>query len=241
VPADVVHELPMRWADLDSLNHVNNVVYLDYAAESRALLVEDGLLDAESTVAEVAVDFLRPLLLSTRPVHVVCTHDGDGLVQEIRSAGSDTVFARVTTAFGPPPALAVQGASVAPLPVRVRRSDLDLTGSVSPTKMFELFQESRILFLSHRLSTMSPGRFVVGRVEVVLARPMSWRTEPYGTRAWVSRVGTSSFTIESQLVDDDGVLAQCRAVLVGFDLESQRSRTLTPLEKDELGSISLPG
>ena len=32
----------MRWADLDSLNHVNNVVYLDYAAESRAILVEDG-------------------------------------------------------------------------------------------------------------------------------------------------------------------------------------------------------
>jgi acyl-CoA thioester hydrolase len=231
----------MRWADLDSLNHVNNVVYLDYAAESRAMLVGDGLVGADESVAQIAVDFLRPLLLSTRPVQVVSRRDGDELVQEIRTAGSDSVFARIATSFGPPPALAVEGETVESLPVRVRRSDLDLTGSVSATRTFELFQESRILFLSHRLSAMSPGRFVVGRVEVAFARPVPWRPEPYAARAWISRVGSSSFTIESQLADDRGVLTQCRAVLVGFDLDSQRSRALSDLEKDELGSLSLPG
>jgi acyl-CoA thioester hydrolase len=230
----------MRWADLDSLNHVNNVVYLDYAAESRALLVEDGLVAADQPVARIAVDFLRPLLLSSRPVLVVSTRDDDELVQEIRSAGSDAVFARITTSFGPPASVAVQEASEASLPIRVRRSDLDLAGAVSPTQTFELFQESRILFLSRQLSTMSAGRFVVGRVEVVFARPIRWRAEPYRTHAWVSRVGTSSFTVESQLVDESGVLTQCRSVLVGFDLESQRSRSLSDSERDELGSLSLP-
>ena len=36
----------MRWADLDSLNHVNNVVYVDYAAESaRAAWSMTGLIE----------------------------------------------------------------------------------------------------------------------------------------------------------------------------------------------------
>jgi len=230
----------MRWADLDSLNHVNNVVYLDYAAESRAMLVDDGLVDVADNVAAVAVDFLRPLLLSTRPVQIVSTRDGDELVQEIRSKGSEALFAQVTTTFGEPPELAVQGRDAELLPVRVRRSDLDATGAVSPTQMFELFQESRILYLSQHLSTMSPGRFVVGRVEVEIARPMPWRVEPYGSRAWISRIGSSSFTIESQLVDGHEVVTQCRAVLVGFDLKTQRSRVLSAAEKDELASVSRP-
>lgn len=45
----------MRWADLDSLNHVNNVVYLDYAAESRAILIEDGVVGADERVQRMAV------------------------------------------------------------------------------------------------------------------------------------------------------------------------------------------
>lgn len=227
----------MRWADLDSLNHVNNVVYLDYAAESRALLVDEGVLD-DRPVCRIAIDFLRPLLLSSHPVQVRSTADGTELVQEIRAEGSDVVFARVTTTYGDPAALALPAEAGDPLPTRVRHSDLDLTGAVSTTKMFELFQESRILFLSQRLTSMTPGRFVVGHVEVSYAAPLSWRTEPYEARNWVSRVGSSSVTIESQLADGDVALAQCRSVLVGFDLDSQRSRRLSDTEKNEFGGLS---
>ena len=57
-----VHEIhiPMRWADLDQLNHVNNVVYVDYAMEARAQLVDDGHLDAGLPIRHVRVDFMRP-------------------------------------------------------------------------------------------------------------------------------------------------------------------------------------
>jgi acyl-CoA thioester hydrolase len=237
VPADdVVHELPMRWADLDSLNHVNNVVYLDYAAESRAMLADDGLVGADEPVARIGIDFLRPLLLSRRPVQVVSRRDGSDLTQEIRSAGHDTVFARVVTSFGEAEAITpADGAEH--LPAQVRRSDLDPTGSVSTTKMFELFQEGRVLFLGTRLSSMSPGRFVVGRVEVTYGLPMPWRSEPYEMRTWISRVGSSSVTIGSQIALGDVVHAECVTVLVGFDLEAQRSRRLTDAEKDELGAL----
>lgn len=89
----------MRWADLDSLNHVNNVVYVDYAAESRAILIEDGIVGADERVQRMSVDFLRPLLLSSQSVRVTSTRDGDELVQEITNGVADTVYARVTTAF----------------------------------------------------------------------------------------------------------------------------------------------
>lgn len=231
----------MRWADLDSLNHVNNVVYLDYAAESRAMLADEGLLDGGAVVTRIAIDFLRPLLLTSRPVQVASTFEGAQLTQEISPQDSDTAFARVVTTFDEPQPLTRQSGAAGPLPTRVRRSDLDLSGAVSTTQMFELFQESRVLHLSQRLTEMTPGRFVVGHVDVAYAAPMPWRVEPYETYNWVSRVGSSSVTIESQLADGDQVMAQCRSILVGFDLESQRSRPLSDTEKSEFASLSLPG
>src|SRR5215207_11624046 len=92
----------MRWADLDSLNHVNNVVYLDYAAEAQAMLAEDGVLAADLTVSRTTVEFLRPLLLSSRPVTIFSTLDGRLITQEIGVArdGGQPIFARVVTTFG---------------------------------------------------------------------------------------------------------------------------------------------
>ena len=134
----------MRWADLDSLNHVNNVVYVDYAAESRAILIEDGIVGADERVQRMSVDFLRPLLLSSQSVRVTSTRDGDELVQEITNGVADTVYARVTTAFGAPVDVKRGRATFDPYPLRVRHSDVDATGVASLTKAFEFFQEARI-------------------------------------------------------------------------------------------------
>lgn len=229
----------MRWADLDSLNHVNNVVYLDYAAESRALLVEDGIVPG-GPIAQMAVTFLRPLLLTRQPVLVVSTKDGETLTQEISTdRGEDrAVFARITTVFGPTQQLVQHEPRGAALPSRVRRSDLDGSGAVCPTKVFELFQEGRILFISDRLAEMTPGRFVVAQVDVTLAAPIGWRSEPYDLRGWVSRIGDSSVTVESELSDGTVVLARATSTLVGFDLPTQRSRQLSEREKAEFGPVS---
>lgn len=228
----------MRWADLDSLDHVNNVVYLEYAAESRAMLIEDGaILGGE--ISQMAVVYLRPLLLSLRPVSVVSTMDADTLTQEIcvDRDGVRTVFARVTTTFGPQRQIG-QHTPVGPdFPSRVRRSDLDGAGKVSPTKVFELFQEGRILFISSRVSAMSPGRFVVAGVDVTFGGWVNWRAEPYQVRGWVSSVGDSSVTIESELSDGSVVLSRATSALVGFDLATQSSRKLSDEEKAEFGAI----
>lgn len=223
----------MRWADLDSLNHVNNVVYLDYAAEARAMLVADGVVGADEPVARIAVDFLQPLLLTTRPVRVVSRHDGDELVQEI---DSDGVHARVTSTAGPAPALESHPTPWPSYPLRLRRSDLDESGHASATKLFEFFQEARILLFVSLLREQQDvaGRFVVARVEVTYGEPIAWRRETYPVQSWISRIGSSSITVEAEIVDGETVLARATSVLVGFDLPTQRSRTLSDQERSAL-------
>jgi acyl-CoA thioester hydrolase len=239
VTAAVVHELPMRWADLDSLNHVNNVVYLDYAAESRAMLVDDGVL-ADLPVRRIVVEFLRPLLLSRRPVHITSTVEGQELVQEIRPVPDASPFARVLTVVGEAESIPAAPAYADTLPCRVRRSDLGPDCTVTPVKVFELLQEARILFIANQLKAMSAGRFVVGRVEVTYGEGIPWRHEPYEVVSWVSRLGTSSAAIEAEIVGDGTVHARASSVLIGFDLETQRSRPFGDDEREAFVPLSRP-
>ncbi|MCW2751806.1 MAG: hypothetical protein JWR83_2916 [Aeromicrobium sp.] len=229
----------MRWADLDSLNHVNNVVYVEYAAESRALLVEDGILDADIGVSHMSVRFSRPLLLTRHPVLVVSTVAADTVTQQICTDldGERTIFATVTTTLGTPSPTLRADVVGDPLPSRIRRSDVDVTGVVSPTKTFELFQEGRILFVSSHLAQLSAGQFVVGTVSVDFHEPITWRREPYQVLGWISRVGVSSVTIETELSDGDTGLARATSFLVGFDLAAQKSRAFTDEERAAFSAI----
>jgi len=228
----------MRWADLDSLNHVNNVVYIDYAAESRALLVDEGVVGSDEQPTRIGIDFLRPLLLSSRPVCVTSRREGDQLVQEISSKGADTIFARIATTFGPLAHLECGQSTFDPYPLRIRRSDIGADGFTTATKMFEYFQEARVLlFTSLRRDDSGASRFVVGRVEVTYGAPITWRREPYSVRTWINRIGESSLTIEADIADDGVVYAHATSVLVGFDMATQRSRKLEDHEKEVLAEF----
>lgn len=238
---ETVHELPMRWADLDTLNHVNNVVYVDYAAESRAMLVEAGVVGVEEQVSRIAVDFLRPLLLSLRPVRVTSRRHGDELVQEISSGESAVVFARVVTTYGPLASLTRGRSTFEPYPLRIRRSDSGDGGITTTTKIFEYFQEARVLlFTALRRDDAGASRFVVGRVDVTFGAPMRWRPEPYPIRSWINRIGDSSITIEAEIADDVAIHAHATSVLVGYDMANQRSRKLEDAEKVVLSEFIPP-
>lgn len=227
----------MRWADLDSLNHVNNVVYLDYAAESRAALIEDGLLDASAQVCGMSATYLRPLSLGRAPVVVASRVEGDILTQQIRlDDGSTTVFAEVVTRHGERAQAEPHGV-VHSLSAPLRRGDLDASGDVTASKIFELFQETRVLSVAMRLDSFRPGSFVVGTSDVTLHRPIRWRPEPCVAGVWVTRVGRASFEIASELSDETGVLASSRTVLVGFDPETQRSRAFDEDQRAQLADL----
>lgn len=85
-----LYECPMRWADLDALGHVNNVVYVDYLQEARVDLLRrhsgDGAdarpprLTDGVVVVRHEVGYQAPLRFRFRPVRVECW------VTEVRAA-----------------------------------------------------------------------------------------------------------------------------------------------------------
>ena len=85
------YECPVRWADLDMLQHVNNVTYVDYLQEARIDMFTShpefrGGEDLGEGVVVVRheLDFVSPLAFRSRPVLV------DAWISEIR-AGSFTM------------------------------------------------------------------------------------------------------------------------------------------------------
>ncbi len=106
----------MRWADLDMLGHVNNVVYVDYLQEARVDMLRvhqrdrsEGPLTEGTVVVRHEVSYRAPLVFRFRPVKIECW------VTEIRAAtftmayevfhddGEDgrVVYLRATTVLSP--------------------------------------------------------------------------------------------------------------------------------------------
>ena len=72
-----VYHCPLRWADMDSLGHVNNVVYVDYLQEARVDMfrvhapARGGEELAEGVVVvRHEVEFVSPLVFRFEPVRV---------------------------------------------------------------------------------------------------------------------------------------------------------------------------
>lgn len=292
-----VYTCPLRWADLDLLGHVNNVVYVDYLQEARIDMLarhdagghapDAGTADLAEGVVVVRNDvlYVRPLTLR-RDVRV------DVWVTEVRAAtftlayevwvpaeepagadggaggeGGRTVFLRATSVLapydvaqerprrltatertalaryaGPPPEglsgeSATTGVPTTPAPlaptgdrhrydVTVRFSDVDVFRHVNNVTYFEYLQEARVVYFGTVFAGVperSATAVVVARKEVVYLRPVLFRPEPYQAYSWVSRVGRTSYVVDTELRDGDVVHARGRAVLVAFDAATQRA------------------
>ena len=59
-------------------------------------------------------------------------------------------------------------------------------------------------------------------------RPIRFSIEPLQTRTWFSHIGTSSFTMETQLIDEGQLAADAKSVMVCFDKDSSNSRPIPP-------------
>ncbi len=111
-----VYYCPLRWADMDSLGHVNNVTYVDYLQEARVdmLSVHAPATGGEELAEGVVVvrhevEFLAPLVFRSEPVRI------ESWVTRIRAAsftmdyeildelpdGQRRVYARAATVLTP--------------------------------------------------------------------------------------------------------------------------------------------
>lgn len=120
---------------------------------------------------------------------------------------------------------------------RVRFSDVDIFGHVNNVKYFEYYQEARLAFLTSVGRDERNLMLVVASVNVDYKRPILFRPEPYIVESWVTRVGNSSFGMQSEIRDGDQVLSRAETVLVTWDLETQTSRPLSDLERKILSDV----
>jgi acyl-CoA thioester hydrolase len=87
-----VHLAHIRFADLDPLNHVNNVRMLTYLEDARISFLQwdaddgDGRLFGGLVVARHEVDYVHPLLLRREPVRV------ETRVTEVRNASFSLAY-----------------------------------------------------------------------------------------------------------------------------------------------------
>ena len=82
-----IYYCPLRWADMDTLGHVNNVVYVDYLQEARVdmLRVHAPARGGEELAEGVVVvrhevEFVTPLVFRFEPVRI------ESWVSDIRAA-----------------------------------------------------------------------------------------------------------------------------------------------------------
>ncbi len=113
--------------------------------------------------------------------------------------------------------------------VAKRFKDLDPYDHVSNATFLDYVMEARVRV--YRALGMY-ARGVVGQVvvrqEINYLRPIRFSIEPLQTRTWFSHIGTSSFTMETQLIDEGQLAADAKSVMVCFDKESSTSRPIPP-------------
>jgi acyl-CoA thioester hydrolase len=110
--------------------------------------------------------------------------------------------------------------------VQLRWSDPDMLGHVNHARALSLVEDARL--------AMADGGsgVILARLEVDYLRQLYYRVgERLVVRSVVTRLGTKSFTVRQELVQDDQVAIRAEAVMVAFDFAADASRPLSDDEK----------
>ncbi len=75
---------------------------------------------------------------------------------------------------------------------------------------------------------------MVAQTDVDYKLPILFRPEAYDAWSWVSHVGATSMTIESEICDGDTVLSRARVVMVLIDPETGRATPPPAAYRDAL-------
>ncbi len=118
--------------------------------------------------------------------------------------------------------------------IQLRWSDPDTYGHVNHARALSLLEDARLAIAAEAPGVV-PGRqpdVILARLEVDYLRQLHYRVgERLCARTWVTRVGTKSFTMRQELVQDGQVAIRLDAVLVVFDITADASRPLTDEER----------
>jgi acyl-CoA thioester hydrolase len=118
--------------------------------------------------------------------------------------------------------------------VQLRWSDPDVYGHVNHARALSLLEDARLA-----MADEAPGRdrgrpadVILARLEVDYLRQLYHRVgERLVVRSWATRLGTRSFTVRQELVQDDAVAIRADCILVVFDVTTETSRPLSEGER----------
>ena len=112
--------------------------------------------------------------------------------------------------------------------VQLRWSDPDMLGHVNHARALSLLEDARLAMTDGRPG----GGLILARLEVDYLRQLYYRVgEQLTVCSWVTRLGTKSFTVRQELVQDGEVAIRADVVLVVFDFATNTSRAMTDDER----------
>lgn len=110
-----------------------------------------------------------------------------------------------------------------------RFKDLDPYDHVSNAVVIDYVMEARVrVYRQLGMTERSVIGQVVARQEINYRRPILYGLDPLIVRAWFSHVGTSSFTMDFEILDEGHIAADAKTVMVCFDINSRQSREIPP-------------
>jgi acyl-CoA thioester hydrolase len=100
--ARFVHEVHMRWSDMDAYRHINNTAYLTYLEEARVAMFfhrHDGFASG-TVISRHEISYLRPIVYHPQPLRLelwIDTVRGASFVVHYDVFDGETLAARAST------------------------------------------------------------------------------------------------------------------------------------------------
>lgn len=107
------------------------------------------------------------------------------------------------------------------VPIHLRWSDMDIYHHVNNVAYANYLETARVQFLAeHKLEPTVEGYGqLVARLEIDYKAPLEYRAQPVEMELWVSDIGTSSYSINYELRDEQKVYMQAKTKMVCVSVE----------------------
>lgn len=125
--------------------------------------------------------------------------------------------------------------------VAVRWSDMDVYGHVNNARVVTLLEEARTVLLFGEGAQRGLHDLAAGVVVVELAvryrQPLVYSASPVRVRLWVSELRAASFVLHYVIAGTEGAAVTASTQLSPYDIDAQRPRRLTVIEREFLTSF----
>ncbi|MCT1829172.1 MULTISPECIES: acyl-CoA thioesterase [Brevibacterium] len=122
---------------------------------------------------------------------------------------------------------------------KLRYSDTDRQGHINNAVFATFFETGRVEIISQidRHSEVSDREFVLARITIDYLQEVHWPgTVTIGSR--ISRVGTSSLTVEQVIFVDETVCARAESVMVQIRTSTRRSEPFDDATREFFSTLS---